>query len=196
MWQSLSLAWWGVSVDLPKTQSENMIEVTVPLKRDERRPKYLCDEFADPNELATCLHQVIFEGREKSLYDDGGQQGCGLEQLKIARLKCERSMEQARRFIWDHWKKRKRGYVGVANTSQKAEWVTHLFIEPTFKGKWRMYERTVPMLREPEDPEHYWLGDLIEIEWYRATDDDKSDTCTPGTLYLRLCNITGDSLIL
>jgi hypothetical protein len=180
MWQGLSLAWRDVPVDLPETPSGNLLVVTVPLEKQQ----------------LTRLHKVIFEGRDISLYDDGGQQGCGLELRKVARLKCERSMERARRFIWDHWKKRKRGYVAVTNASDKAEWVTHLFIEPTEGGNWRIAERSVPMLREPEDPEHYWLGDLIEIEWNRATADDKDYGLTPGTLYLRLINITGDSLIL
>lgn len=193
MWQGLSLNWWGVRVDLPEARSGNVLEVTVPL---EKKPVYICDEFSDQNDRAACLQQVIFESRDRSLYDDGGQQGCGLEQRKVSPLKCEQSMKQARRFIWDHWKKRKRGYVAIANASDTSEWVTHLFIEPTAEGHWRMDERTIPMLREPDDPEHYRLGDLIEIEWDRATDDDKRDGLAPGTLYLRLSDIAGDSLIL
>ena len=196
MWQGLTMAWWGVPVDLPEARSGNVLEVTVPLEEKSHGPKYLCDEFADQNDRASCLHEAIFESREISLYDDGGQLGCGLEQSKVTRIKCERSLEQARRFIWDHWKKRKRGYVAIANASDKAEWVTHLFIEPGADGSWRVAERTIPMLREPQDPEHYWLGDLVEIEWNRATDDDKVYGLTPGTLYLRLSNVTGDSLVL
>ena len=196
MWQGLYLTWWGVPVDLPTAQSGNVLEVTAPLLEKPRADKYLCDEFADQNDRASCLQRVIFEDRDKSLYDNGGQQGCGLDRQNVAPLDCKRSMEKARRFVWDHWKKRKRGYVAVSQANDKAEWVTHLFIEPTGDGNWRMVERTIPMLREPEDPEHYWLGDLIEIKWYRATNDDKRDGLTPGNLYLELINVTGDSLIL
>lgn len=196
MWQGLSLGWWGVPVDLPEARSGSVLEVTVPVEKKPSGPKYLCDEFAEGVERDSCLDQVVFEGRDMSPYDEGGRQGCGREERNTAPSKCERSMEKARRFIADHWKKRKRGYIAVANTSDKAEWVTHLFIEPAKNGSWRMYERTVPMLREPEDPEHYSLGALIELEWYRATADDVRHGLTPGTLYLKLNNITGNSLML
>lgn len=196
MWQGLSLAWRDVPVDLPKTHSGDTIAITVPLERQPPRPTFLCDEFEDQNERAVCLDKVIFEDRDRSLYDDGGQQGCRLEQRKAARFECERSKERARRFIWDHWKKHKRGFVAVANPSMRGDWVRHLFIEQNADGKWRVDERTVPMLRQPEDPEHYRLGDLVEIEWSRATSEDKSYGLSPGTMYLRLSNITGDSLIL
>lgn len=196
MWQGLSFAWWGVPVDLPEARSAEILEVTVPLEERPRGPKYLCDEFSDENDRASCLHQIIFEGRDTSLYDDGGLQGCGRERREADPLNCERSMEKARRFVWEHWKKRKRGYAAVADASDRAEWVTHLFIEPNADGSWRVDARTVPMLRDPIDPEHYWLGDLVEIEWNTATADDKRYGLTQGTLYLKLTNITGDSLIL
>lgn len=167
MWQGLSTDWWGVPVDLPETRSSSVLEVTVPLEKKPDGPKYFCDEFSEGNERTSCLNQLIFESRNISLYADGGRQGCSLEERNTQRSKCERSLERARRFVWDHWKKRQRGHVAVTNASDKAEWVTHLFIEPTADGTWRIDERMVPMLLEPEDPEHYRLGDLVEIEWYR-----------------------------
>ena len=196
MWQGLSFAWWGVPVDLPEARSARVLEVRVPLEERPRGPKYLCDEFTEENDRASCLHQLIFDERDMSVYDDGGRQGCGVERLYVDRSKCERSMEKARRLVWEHWKKRKSGYLAVVRASDNAERVTHLFIEPNPDGGWRVVERTVPMLREPEDPEHYWLGDLVEIKWNRATADDKEYELTPGTLYLSLTNIIGDSLIL
>jgi hypothetical protein len=196
MWQGISIARREVPVDLPKTQSGDTIAVTVPPEKPQLGPKFLCDEFSDENERNACLDKVIFENREKSLYGNGGDHGCGLREYKSARQKCEYSMEQARRFVWDHWKKRKRGYVAVKFDSGNGSYVRHLFIEPKEDGEWRVAERMVPMLREPEDPEHYWLGDLVEITWYRATNYDKRDGLTPGSLYLRLSNGPGDSLIL
>jgi hypothetical protein len=193
MWQGLSVAWWGVPVDLPEARSASVLEVTVPLEEKPRGPDYLCDEHADPNDRAVCLDQVIFEGRDISLYDDGGRQGCGL----VNPLSCERSMEKARRFVWEHWKKRKRGHVAIARASvENGEWVTHLFIEPNADGSWRVDARWVPMLRDAEKLEHYLLGDLVEIKWRHATADDENWGVRPGTLYLRLSNITGDGLIL
>lgn len=195
MWQGLSLSWWGVPVDLPEARSASVLEVTVPVEEKPRGPKYLCDEFTNENDRASCLHQLIFEGRDMSLYADGGRQGCGLDNslLLETHANCKRSMEKARRFVWDHWKKRKRGYVAVVTTFLEGEYTDHLFIEPNDNGSWRVDVRTVPMLRvmNPVEPR---LGDVVEIEWYRATADDAR--VTPGALYLRLINITGDSLIL
>ena len=197
MWQGLSLEWWGVPVDLPEARSDSVLEVTVPLEeKKSSEPKYLCDEFADQNDRASCLQKVIFKGRDISGYDDRGRLGCSLEKLNEAPLKCERSLMQARRFVWDHWKKHKLGYVVVEQAVDETERVTHLFIEPTAKGTWRVVERPVPMLRKPEDPEHYLLDDLIEIKWKRATNEDKKYGLAPGTLYLELSDAAGDSLIL
>lgn len=197
MWQGLSLGWWGVPVDLPEARSDSVLEVMVPLEeKKSSEPKYLCDEFADTNDRESCLHQVIFKGRDMSLYDDGGRQGCSLEKLGVAPLDCERSLVKARRFVWDHWKKHKLGYVIVEQAIDETERVTHLFVEPTAKGNWRVVERPMPMLRKPEDPEHYLLDDIIEIKWKRATNEDKSYGLKPGTLYLELSDAAGDSLIL
>lgn len=196
MWQGLSVAWWGMPVDLPEARSARVLEVTVPVEEKPRGPKYLCDEFTDGNERASCLHRVIFENRDISLYADSGRQGCGLELREADPLKCEKSMEKARRFVWEHWKKRKRGYVAVVSAYPEGEWVNHLFIEPAGDGNWRVDERTVPMLRYTEGLEHYRLGSLVEIKWIRATADDESWGVKPGSMYLRLTNITGDSMIL
>lgn len=196
MWQGMSIAWGDVAIDLPKAQSGNVLEVTVSIAKRPPESRYFCDELVDQNERASCLHQLTFEGRDLELYDDGGLQGCGLERRSADQSGCERSIEKARRFVWEHWKKRKRGYVAVAQASDKAEWVTHLFIEPTPDGSWRVDERTLPMLVEPADPDHYGLDDLIEIKWERATSEDVRFGLTPGAMYLRLSSMTGDSLVL
>ncbi len=196
MWQGLSIGWWGVPVELPEARSGSVLEVTVPLIEKPLGPKYLCDEFTDTNDRESCLHQVIFKDRDMSLYDDGGRQGCSLEKRSVAPLDCERSLMKARRFVWDHWTKHKRGYVAVEQATDEIDLVTHLFIEPTAKGNWRVVERPMPMLRKPEDPEHYLLDDIIEIKWKRATNEDKSYGLAPGTSYLELSDAVGDSLIL
>lgn len=196
MWQGLSLGWWGVAVDLPEARSASVIEVTVPLGKKPSRPKYLCDEFIDQIERASCLDQLIDEGRDMSLYDDGGTHGCSRKRPECDLIRCEPTIEKARRFVWEHWKKRKRGYVAVVRAYPEGERTTHLFIEPNENGKWRVVERTVPMLREPADTEHYRLGELLEVNWNRATPKDERYGLTPGTPYLILTNITGDSLIL
>jgi hypothetical protein len=197
MQQGLWFAWWGVPVDLPEARSASVLEVTVPLEEKPHEPKYLCDEFTDEIERVSCLNQLIFEGRDMSLFDDGGtHRGCGRERFEHGLAECEPAMEKARRFVWEHWKKRKRGYVAIVRAHPNGEQTTHLFVEPKDDGKWHVAETTVPMLRERIDPEHYRLGSLIEIEWYRAEADDETWGFTPGSRYLKLTNPTGDSLIL
>lgn len=194
MQQGLPFAWWGVPVDLPDARSGSVLEVTVPLEEKLRGPSYLCDEFTDKSDRAACLNRFIFENRDMSIYDDGDRQGCGLESsLLETHVNCKQSMEKARRFVWEHWKKRKRGYVAVVSTFPEGEYTDHLFIEPDETGSWRVAVRTVPqaMLVDPVEPR---FGDVVEIEWYRATADDAR--VTPGALYLKLSNITGDAFIL
>lgn len=170
VWQSLSFAIWGPPVELPKAQSGRILEVEIESEETEE-PIYFCDEFADENERASCLYQLVFEGRDLSLYNSGGRLGCGIREKEADPISCERSVEKARRFIWEHWKMRKRGYLSVARSSGGHEGVTHFFIEPGFEGRWRIVENRVPMLKNPVDPEHYLLGDLIEVRWKRASTD-------------------------
>ena len=197
IWQVISISRQSVPVELPKAQSGDVLLVSVPIEqKDDPEAKYLCDEFKEGGEHTLCLNRVIFESRDMSLYDNLGQQGCSFEELDKDRPACERSTAKARQFVWNHWTKRKRGYVAVAKASDGKTWTVHLFVEPAEEGKWRVVERIIPMLRKPEDPEHYWLGDLIEIKWETADESDASYGLLPGTKYLRLTNITGDSLIL
>lgn len=197
MWKALSIASEDVPVDLPTAQSSDVLMVTVPIERRTGDPKYFCDEFEDETAKDSCLHQLVFEDRDMSLYDNFGRQGCSFEELNANRRKCDQSLEKTRRFVWEHWKNRKRGYVAVAGGSDGKTWTTHLFIEPNEEGNWRIVECPVPMLREPEDPEHYRLGDLIEVKWKTADEwETRYSGLTRGTRYLWLENITGDGLIL
>jgi hypothetical protein len=188
MWQGLSFAWWGVPVDLPEARSASILEVTVPLEG--KPPEYLCDEFTDENDRASCLKQLIFEGRDISLYDDGGRVFTGCDDYPSY---CKKPLAKARRFVWEHWKKHKRGHITVVSGNPERVWARHLFIEPNAEGRWVVVERTVPMLRERSELR---LDDLIEIKWKRATADDERFGVTRGTLFLWLDDITGNSLIL
>jgi hypothetical protein len=193
LWQGLSVAWSGIEVKLPEVRPASVLEIVVP--HEEKPLGYYCDEFADDVERTSCLDRIVFQDRDMSLYSNDGRHGCGVGS-EMHLDECKRSLEKARRFVWEHWKGRKRGYVSVVRAFRETESITHLFIEPNSYGKWRVVERRLPMLREPEWPEHYQLGDLIEIKWERATADDERYGLVSGTLYLRLSNITGDSLLL
>lgn len=197
IWQVISISRESVPVEISKARSGDVLLITVPIEKDENpEGKYLCDEFTVESDRSSCLNRVIFENRDMSLYDNFGPQGRSFEELNKDRLACRRSSAKARQFVWDHWTRRKRGYVAVAKASDGKTWKVHLFVEPAEEGKWRVVERTIPMLRKPEDPEHFWLGDLIEIKWGTADESTVRYGLLPGTKYLRLTNITGNSLIL
>jgi len=142
------------------------------------------------------LHRLIFEDRDMRKYDNFGQQGCLSEELRKDRNRCEQSMTRTRQFVWTHWKTQKRGYVAVTRGSNENTFTTHLFIEPDDKGKWIIAECPIPLLREPEDPEHYRLGNLVEVKWAIADESETDLGISKGTRYLRLLNITGDFLAL
>lgn len=194
VWNGISFAWTDISVDLPETKSAEILEVAIPREPQSEKPTYYCDEIYDQNDRESCLYKLVFADRDMSLYADGGRQGCGLTRNDADSRKCTRSIEKARRFVWDHWKMKKRGHVSVARASDEAEWVTHLFIEPDDDGGWRVAERTMPMRRR--EPGDLMLDDLVDIVWKRATDDEKRYGLKPGTMYLQLSTTTGDSLIL
>lgn len=194
LWQGISLFVWGPSIELPEVHSSKVLEVTVPADKSPSEPRYRCDEFAESGEKASCLDQLIFDGRNKSDYEDAGVYGCGQALSETDPSGCERSMANARQRVWNSWKHHKRTYLAVVRSWREGDLVIHLFIEPKDNGGWRIVERTLPMLQKPEDPEHYWLGDLIDVRWKRAESEDERWGFRPGTMYLELRNITGDGL--
>ncbi len=178
---------------LPESDSSGVFIVTVPVDPSRPEYKYYCD-VQDESERTSCVHEVVFGGRDMSFYDNGGMNGCGREQKDSDAAGCERSLVSARAFVWTHWRQKRRGYIAVTAASPEFEWVTHLFIEPSDNGKWRVVERTLPMLL----PEYRELGldDLIEVKWKRATAEDERYGFKRGTLFLQLSDLVGDSLIL
>lgn len=109
----------------------------------------------------------IAQGRDLSIYENGGAFHVG-EYAIVIHVSPEEVANnelQVRRFVWEHWRSQKRGYlmttyhgVDVANTS-------HYFIEPNDGGGWRIARRTLYLSALPGiKPELYDAPDAVIVE--------------------------------
>lgn len=197
LWNGMSVAWGEVAVELPQANAE-VLPVFPAVHESERKLRYMCDDISEPADHAACLDQAIFEGRDLASYDFAGVVGCGVEDQKTSNDRCEADYKRARDFVWKHWTQKKSGYIEVRKRSIESarERTTHLFIEPDEAGKWRIVERTVPML-VPEDAGELRLDDLIEVDWEILSDlEEPRVGYKRGTKVLRLTDLAGNSLIL
>ncbi|HEX6278960.1 MAG TPA: hypothetical protein VFZ49_02990 [Pyrinomonadaceae bacterium] len=200
-WNGMSIAWSDVSVDLPRARAGEVLAVFPAVHESERPRRYVCDEVRDPIAHAACINREVFGDRDMSRYDSGGIVGCGIDGRKSDSSTCDASYKRARAFVWESWTKKKIGYIVLQHASLdlERERTTHLFIEPDSEGKWRVVERTIPMLA-PDDYEvqaGLRLGDLIQVNWETATKwDEERRGIKPGTRMLRLTDMVGNSFIL
>ncbi|MGI8482374.1 MAG: hypothetical protein ACR2MF_09980 [Chthoniobacterales bacterium] len=79
----------------------------------------------------------IAQGRDLSIYDAGGHLDCGrsLHRELFDRVQC---IAEARAFISEHWRQRRRGYIRLSKDSVDAHATAHIFIEPDSRGVWRI----------------------------------------------------------
>lgn len=119
--------WMGtIPVDLPKINSEDEVLFIFPsTARDASR-------FYIPKE------GEIINGRDLSVYEEGGYiESCfAIDENELAG--CLRQREAARRFIFDHWAERRRGYIQVGHPCVDCSPVDHIFIEPGSDGEFRI----------------------------------------------------------
>jgi hypothetical protein len=121
----------------------------------------------------------------------------GYERLQLAdpepRSAAERLSDvivaEARTFVWEHWRNRKRAYLVLTLSSIDATSTSHVFVEPDGTGRWRVYWRAVRNRSEIDDsptaysmkwvipaigtkPEHHSLPDrnqsLSDTNWSSA----------------------------
>jgi hypothetical protein len=77
----------------------------------------------------------VVQGRDLKTYEDGGYH-------LDARMDADEFMAM-RRFIWDHWRLKKRGYVRFRSIDMDTSTEEHIFIEPAANGKWHIQFRTI-----------------------------------------------------
>ena len=124
MWNGISIGMSSNLIDLPKINSEDEILFIFPSTARDASPYYIPKEGE------------IIDGRDLSLYDVGGYiEICG---LKDEWTGCLKRREAARRFVFDHWTEKRRGYIQVGHPCADCSPVDHIFIEPDPNGDFRI----------------------------------------------------------
>jgi hypothetical protein len=79
---------------------------------------------------------------------------------------------KARKFLWEHWRDRKRAYLLLTLSSVDATSTSHIFVEKDEIGRWRVYWRIVRDHSEIDD-----LPTTYAVQWVTPV----HDWDTPGT---------------
>ena len=102
----------------------------------------LCGPFvaAEPQDGVALDHDPslaeLAQGRDLKEYDNGGHYS--------EKQNDPVTFIAMRRFIWDHWRLKKRGYVEFTFSVSVDAWVEeHIFIEPTKEGEWHIQFRNI-----------------------------------------------------
>lgn len=114
----------------------------------------------------------IAEGRDMTVYDDGGHFDCGqkfgasmgdggLEKCDGARI---------RDFVWNHWQNKAKGYIVITGNSVDAVSTSHIFIEPGKGQKWHVAWRIVRHFGEIDD-----MPDIIKVERAKSIKETDPD---------------------
>lgn len=126
MWNGISTGMNEIAIDLPEIDSEDEVLFIFPSTARDASPYYIPKEGE------------IVNGRDLSLYDDGGY----IESCHQVEEKewpgCLRNREAARGFAFDHWAAKRRGYIQVGHPCVDCSPVDHIFIEPDPTGKMRI----------------------------------------------------------
>ena len=155
VWNGISIGMGELPIALPKINSEDGMLFVSPSTASDASPHYIPKEGE------------IVNGRNLSLYDEGGYvQSCGaIDQW----ARCLRQREAARRFIFDHWAEKRRGYIQVGHPCVDCAPVDHIFIEPDSAGKMR-----IVITLETNGPLH--TGEASKLTFRRANTEEKRRT--------------------
>lgn len=84
--------------------------------------------------------KTIFQNRDLSAYDFGGEIASCFNNVEIPAKDCRRSEKQVREFIYKHWQDKKRAYIILEfNCDSCSEYC--VFIEPDKSGYWHIVWR-------------------------------------------------------
>jgi hypothetical protein len=148
------------------------IATTVAAQSETRREKFFAlggretpaKIIAHGVELTT---DDIAQGRDLSSYDQAGFFDCR-SVAPPPRPHCE--LETIRKFIWEHWQAKRRGYIRVTWNSVDATSTSHVFIEPAAEGgSWHVTWRIVRDRRFITE-----LPDITSVAWVPRTENDEA----------------------
>lgn len=124
VWKGFSIAMEHVPVELP-TASEEVLHIFPASYRD-ASPYYI----PKPGE--------IVGARDLSLYDVAGYIDTCMGVDDEEWDDCLKQRDAARRFVFDHWKEKRRGYIEVGHPCVDCAPVDHIFVEPDSNGEWHI----------------------------------------------------------
>ncbi len=84
-------------------------------------------------------------------------------------------LAQARSFLWEHWRDRKRGYLTLTQSSVDQSSTSYVFVEPDDSGRWRVYRRQLNPHELIDEPTAYSVSWAIQNGW------DKPGTPLPDS---------------
>lgn len=115
------------------------------------------DVIVRGNDLTTA---DIAQGRDLSKYLDGGSFDAGLNEYK--------NPARVRRFIWNCWQHKRRGYIRDSGESVDASGTWHIFIDPAADGHWHIAWRGAHSDKTVTDQ-----PDIVSVAWERRKRDDR-----------------------
>lgn len=135
--------------------------------------------------------KTIFQDRDLSTYDFGGQIVDCFNNFNISAQKCHLSEKQAREFIYKHWQNKKRAYIILeCNNHYCPEY--YVFIEPDKNGNWRIIWRSKFADFERGFSSNISNEEMISVVYEIAKDD--SQGFVTGTKYLSFLDKEGKEI--
>ena len=157
MWNGISIAMSEILVELPKIDSEDETLFIFPSTARDASPYYIPKEGE------------IIDGRDLSLYDEGGYIQTCIGFNDDEWTNCMKQRDAARRFVFDHWSAKRRGYIQIGHPCVDCSPVDHIFIEPDPTGEMRIVislETNGPLRTE----------EASRLKFRRATAEEKRRT--------------------
>ena len=159
MWNGMSIGWDTVSVHLPEIRSADNVLLIFPATSEDTGFSRTYDE------------SDIVNGRELSTYDVRGfVESCEGYDSDKEWSECARKREAARRFVYESWKQKRRGYIQIGHPCTDCLPEDHIFIEPAADGEWR-----VVVTRHTGGLFGDYLGteEAAAVKFRRATRDER-----------------------
>lgn len=138
--------------------------------------------------------ETILKNRNLSEYEAGGRfSTCNGVEDRIYE-KCVNVIEQAREFIWQHWKEKKRGYIVYDFTGVDTMNEFHFFIEPDESGNWRVVQRWKQFQPSPNPLRIYETKEEAAPFIKRRPATKKTKVYEPGKFNLLFLNQYGEEI--
>lgn len=117
--------------------------------------------------------ETIFQDRDISAYDFGGQIVSCFNNFDIPAKDCQQSKKQAREFIYKHWQDRKRAYLILECSYHCSAY--YVFVEPNKNGNWNIVWRSKYSDFERGFSSNISNEEMTSVVYKIATEDNWSE---------------------